>query len=122
MLAVTLCSYVPVTFTVAATVTADPALVKADVLAAVKAALLAVFSFQARAFAQPVFASEVVAVVQGVPGVVAMTLDGLARKGDPLTPVPDVLLAAPPTFGGAGQVGAELLTLETGALPEVVLA
>jgi hypothetical protein len=122
MLAVTLCSYVPVTFTVAATVTADPALVKADVLAAVKAALLAAFSFQARAFAQPVFASEVVAVVQGVPGVVAMTLDGLARKGDPLTPVPDVLLAAPPTVGGAGQVGAELLTLETGALPEVVLA
>lgn len=120
-LAVTLCSYVPVTFTVAATLTTDPSLVRADVLAAVRTALAAAFSFAARAFAQPVFASEIVAVVQGVPGVVALTLDGLARKGDPLTPVPDFLPAAPPTAGAAGPVGAELLMLETGSLLGVVL-
>jgi hypothetical protein len=121
-LAVTLCSHVPVTFTLAATVNPDPTLVGADVLAAVRAALLSAFSFDARQFAQPVFASELVAVVQDVPGVVSMTLDGFARTGDPLTPPADFVRAAAPTLGSAGLVGAQLLTLESGSLPGVVLA
>ena len=121
-LAVTLCPYVPATFTVAATVTPDPALVATGVLTAVKAALSAAFSFDARQFASPVFASEVVAVVQGVPGVVSMTLDGFAGTGKPPGPPADYVPAAAPTLGGAGLVGAELLTVEPGTLPGVVLA
>jgi predicted phage baseplate assembly protein len=121
-LVVTLCPYVPVTFIVAATITPDPTLVDTDVLAAVKAALATAFSFGARRFGQPVFASEVIAVVQEVPGVVAVTLDGFARTGDPPSPPNDHVNAAAPTLGGAGLVGAELLTVESGTLPGVVLA
>ncbi len=46
-------------------------------LVAVESALRAHFSFEARGLAQPVFASEVVAVAHGVPGVVAVDLDFL---------------------------------------------
>jgi hypothetical protein len=121
-LAVTLCSYVPATFTVAATITPDPTLVDTAVLAAVKAALASAFSFAARQFAQPVFASEVVAVVQGVPGVVSMTLDGFAGTGDTATPPAASVPAAAPVLGSAGLTGAELLTIEPGTLPGVMLA
>jgi hypothetical protein len=120
-LAVALCSYVPVTFTVDATVTPDPALVGADVLSAVKATLAATFSFSARAFGQPVFASEVIAAVQNVPGVVAMTLDALAPVGAP-GPQPDAIAAATATLGPQGLVGAQLLMVQPGPLPGVVLA
>jgi hypothetical protein len=121
-LVVALCTHVPVTFTVAATITPDPSLVDTDVLAAVKAALAAAFSFDARQLAQPVFASEVIAVVQEVPGVVAMTLDGFARVGQAATPPPEVAIASAPTLGSAGLIGAELLTLAPGPLTGVVLA
>jgi hypothetical protein len=121
-LVVTLCPYVPVTFTVAATVTPDPALVDTDVLAKVKDALTAAFSFEARQFSRPVFASEIIAVVQQVPGVVSMTLDGFARTGEPPTPPAEYLDASGPMLSAAGLVGAELLTLESGSLPGVVLA
>ncbi len=121
-LAVALCSYVPVTFTVAATVTADPTLVGADVLGAVKATLSQTFSFDARAFGQPVFASEVIAAVQNVPGVVAMTLGTFAKVGSSPGSPGDAIPAAAATLGSQGLVGAELLTLAAGPLPGVVLA
>ena len=118
----TLCSYVPVTFTVAATITPDPTLISTDVLAAVKTALATTFSFASRAFGQPVFSSEVIATVQNVPGVVAMTLDSFGYSGAagaaPLDPLP----ASAPTLGVQGLVGAQLLTLQPGPLPQVVLA
>lgn len=115
-----LCSYTPVTFTVAATVTPDPSLVASAVLAAVKAALQSTFSFDARAFAQPVYSSEVILAVQQVTGVVAMTLDGLSLSGG--SGVVSGLPANGPTLGSSGLVGAELLVLEPGTLPNVVLA
>ena len=121
-LPVTLCSYVPVTFSVAATITPDPALIAADVLTAVKAALATTFSFTSRAFGQPVFSSEVIATVQNVPGVVAMTLDGFGFSGAVAATPQDPLLASTPTLGVQGLVGAELLTLQPGPLPQVVLA
>jgi len=121
-LPVTLCSYVPVTFTVAATITPDPALAAADVLAAVKVALAAAFSFASRAFGQPVFASEVIATVQNVPGVIAMTLDGFNYSGAVSAAPLDALVAAAPTLGAHGLIGAHLVTLEPGPLPLVVLA
>lgn len=125
-LAVALCDFVPASFSLAATITPDPATVAADVLAAVKDALGAMFSFDRRAFGQPVFRSEVVACIQDVPGVVAVTLDAFARTGAPPapagSPVVDALVAQPPSLGPAGLVGAELLTIEAGPLPRVVAA
>ena len=89
---ITLCSYQPLTFTVSATITPDPSLLGADVLAAVQAALASTFSFSSRAFGQPVYASEVIAAVQDVPGVVAMTLTGFnysnATPSPPATALP----------------------------------
>ncbi|HEU5003834.1 MAG TPA: putative baseplate assembly protein [Actinomycetota bacterium] len=125
-LAVSLCDFVPATFTVAATVTPDPARVAADVRAAVKAALAATFSFDRRAFGQHVFRSEVLACIQDVPGVVAVRLTAFHRTGAFSglfgIPVLDAVAARPPAVGLSGLVGAELLTLETGPLPGVVVA
>jgi predicted phage baseplate assembly protein len=120
-LALALCSYVSRTFSVAAAVTPDPAL-GTRVLAAVKTALAAAFSFNSRSFGQPVFSSEVIATIQDVPGVVAVTLDGFGYSGEASTPPAYGLPAAGPTLGPAGLIGAELLTLEPGTLPGVVLA
>jgi predicted phage baseplate assembly protein len=121
-LPLTLCSYTARTFTVAATITPDPALVPDDVLAAVKAALAAAFGFAARSFGQPVFQSEVIATMQNVPGVVALALNDFNYSGV-VSPGPqNALPAAAPTLGANGLVGAQLLTLEAGPLPRVVLA
>jgi predicted phage baseplate assembly protein len=121
-LAIALCSYMPVTFTVAATITPDPALEPSAVLTDVKAALAARFSFASRNFGQPVFASEVIATMQDVPGVVALTLDNFSLSGDTSAAPFKPLAAAAPTLGPKGLIGAELLTLEPGLLPKVVLA
>lgn len=117
-----LASYVAVTFSMAATISVDPSRDGPTVLAAVKAALRRAFSFDARDFMQPVFRSEVITVMQDVPGVVALTLDGFNYSAAAPGPQPDALIAQPPTPGPSGLVGAELLTLEIGTLPGVVLA
>ncbi|HEX5724720.1 MAG TPA: putative baseplate assembly protein, partial [Longimicrobiaceae bacterium] len=65
---VVLASYTPRTFRLAAGLRTDPRFVAADVLADAAAALRAAFSFEARAFAQPVSGAEVIAALQGVPG------------------------------------------------------
>ena len=119
---VTLCSFVAKTFTVAARIVPDPALVPGAVLAGVKAALAATFSFANRAFGQPVFRSEVIAALQGMPGVVAVTLSDFALTGAVSSGPVDALVASAPTLGPHGLIGAELLTLEPGPLPRVVLA
>ena len=60
--------------------------------------------------------------MQNVPGVVAMTLDGFNYSGTvPAAPL-DPLPASAATLGVQGLVGAELLTLQPGPLPQVVLA
>jgi len=117
-----LCSYRPKTFTVAATITPDPALVPGDVRSAVTAALTATFGFASRGFGQPVFASEVITTMQNVPGVIAVTLDDFRPSGwagpGPVPAIP----ATVPTLGPAGLAGAELVTLQPGPLPGVVTA
>jgi len=76
------------------------------VKAAVDAALLAHFSFEARSFGQSVTLSEVVAVVQNVPGVLMVDVDDIVRlTGGGL--ISGRLLAAMPE----GELAAELLTL-----------
>lgn len=71
-------SYTPLAFSLDARLVVDAAYVAEDVRAAVEAALLDAFSFQTRAFGQGVTASEVLAVMQAVDGVVAVDLDALA--------------------------------------------
>jgi predicted phage baseplate assembly protein len=82
------------------------------VLAEVEEALRAQFSFDARAFGQPVMLSEVIAVIQAVPGVLAVDVDKLYRADE--TPTRnDRLLAALPVVGPDGDLAAaELLTLD----------
>lgn len=74
---VTLRSYDPVRFRIAATIERDEALLPEQVLADVEAALAAHFSFTARSFGQPVPLSEVLAVLHGVRGVVSVDVNGL---------------------------------------------
>jgi predicted phage baseplate assembly protein len=124
---IVLCSYVPRVFTVGATLTVDPSLDADAVVAAAKDALHAAFGFDARSFMQPVHASEVIALLQGVAGVIALTLDALAITGAngasasaTSATAADGLRAQPPQLTGGVLVGAELLTVDTGPLPAVV--
>lgn len=97
-------------FSLTAAVEIDPAYERDLVKAAVTSALLAAFSFEARAFGQRVALSEVMAVMQGVAGVVSVDIDVLARVdgigGSGLTgPLPAVL-------SNVSLRGAELLTID----------
>lgn len=99
----------PVACTVAAKlhVAADQLL--DTVLAAARAALLERFAFAARDLAQGITSSEVIALLQGVPGVVWVDLDRLDRApGSALKPR---LPAQAATWSGSTILGAELLTL-----------
>jgi predicted phage baseplate assembly protein len=83
--------YDRVYFDVAAKVLIDERYDSAKVLLAVQAALRDAFSFARRSFGQPVTAAEVIAVIQGVDGVVATDLDGLELVHlitDPTGPIP----------------------------------
>jgi hypothetical protein len=110
-------SYTKVYFEVQASVKFDPDYDQTKVLAAVEAALRANFSFTARTFGQPVLLSEVMAVMQTVPGVIAVDITALCRQGS--TPAPDTtqLVAATPQAGADGTISpAELLTLDPAPL------
>jgi predicted phage baseplate assembly protein len=108
-------SYRPRFFDLEATVLVDqPRYVAADVFGAVTSALQAAFSFDMRAFAQPVAAAEVTAVIQSVPGVIASDLIRLF----PVLPAPGfrrftgllpILSASPAHFVGSAILPAELL-------------
>jgi hypothetical protein len=88
----------------------DPAYEREPLLAAVEAALRAHYSFAARALAQPVLQSDVIAVAHSVPGVVAVDLDFLyaAQAGQSCQAR---LLAARMRVSGGVALAAELLTL-----------
>jgi hypothetical protein len=110
---VTVGSYHQAYFRLAATVRVDPAYIEEKVAAAVESALRARFSFEARAFGQPVALSEVVAVMQNVEGVVAVNVQRLHRDGAGGRLLNTVVTAALPAPGtGVARVKpAELLTL-----------
>lgn len=109
-------TYRPVFFQVSAKIKLDPdyAANSDKVLAAVEGALRAAYAFEARQFGEPVQLSRVIALMQDVPGVVAVDVDGLFRTGDTPAPVPPPrLLAAFPQPGAEGSVNpAELLLLD----------
>jgi len=86
-----------------------------QVLAQVWQSLSTSFSFQQRQLGQGVAQSEIIAVIQQIPGVIAVELTIFNRQGAP-TPatLPAVLLAASPVAGQQGTpAGAELLLLDT---------
>jgi hypothetical protein len=95
----------------------------------VEQALRASFSFDARAFGQPVMLSEVMAAMQAVPGVLAVDLTRLRRidngfRRRELLLFSDALSAAAPSMEDDGTLlAAELLTLDprpvqlTGVMP-----
>ncbi|MCC7362766.1 MAG: putative baseplate assembly protein [Dehalococcoidia bacterium] len=115
-------SYTPVTFALAAVVTKDPAFESAAVELAVRDALLAAYAFENRQFGQGVALSHVMAVIQGVPGVVGVDVDALHRTdlvgGGGLR---QRLPAFAPRPGDAFTTApAELLTLDSSGISLVV--
>ncbi|MGH8720341.1 MAG: putative baseplate assembly protein [Burkholderiales bacterium] len=92
-------------FSLKAKVAVDPRHLAADVLAAVSAAVLAGFGFDARDLGQSVTAAEVVALIHTVSGVVAVDLDELLPYTD--DPVPaDPAATAVPAFGARWDAAA----------------
>jgi len=77
-------------------VKSNPALDSAKVIDAVRQALRSHFSFENRQFAQPVFLSEVIEVMQNVTGVIAVRVTALYRVGTTPAPTPPEWLTADP--------------------------
>jgi hypothetical protein len=99
------------TFRLALKVAVDPAYETKVVLAAVEAALRSAFAFEARALGEPVHRSGVIAMVHGVPGVVAVDIDLLYAGAIP--DLVDRLLAKQATVGAGGTaIAAGLLVLD----------
>ena len=96
----------------------DPDFEKKRVLADVEAALRQHFSFEARSLGQPVQQSEVIAVAQGVRGVIAVDLDFLYRVAQPPAPTTKSLqvrlLAERMHVVAGAPVADEILTLAPG--------
>jgi predicted phage baseplate assembly protein len=105
-----------VTFKLLADVKIDPQFIAANVLAAIEAALRTSFSFAARGFGQPVTLSEVFAVMQNVPGVVAVDINKLYRTGSAEKLNSFLSAFAPRAGDNAGVSPAELLTLDAAPL------
>ena len=131
---VALARYAPKSFRLTAAIRTDAARSRPDVLATASAALTNAFSFQVRDLGQPVAPSEVLAVIQGVTGVVAATLTALwkfdpgAPTSVPTTP-PDVLVAQSPQPGtdigvviSTSLIGAELIVLDSAPITWTVLS
>ena len=115
----------PVKFTLRARVTPAADRDPDKVLAAVRSALQTAFAFAAREFGQGVALSEVVALMQDVPGVDAVELDELKRPGGPPGPLPSPYLPAAIPANGIAEneaVPAELLVLDETSLPDVEIA
>lgn len=97
-------------FHLAARLVVDADRIAADVLAAAEQALRDEFGFERRAFAQSVYDSQVVTLLQEVPGVTAVMLERLYTG-----PVPQKLAMLPASRASATE-GAELLLLHPGPL------
>jgi predicted phage baseplate assembly protein len=113
-------SYRPASFRIAGSFIVDSNYESDTVSTAVEAALRTSFSFDARAFGQPVSLSEVIAVMQSVPGVVAVDLKEFYRS-DQTPALNDRLFAEMPILTGSNPASAELLTLDSTPLNELVV-
>lgn len=99
-------SFEALTFSLEAKVLIDEAYVREEVESAIADALLDAFSFDERAFGQPVSAAEVVTVFHSIAGVEAVDLDTLYLDGT--TPAP------------ASVLGARIATYDETSLEETV--
>jgi predicted phage baseplate assembly protein len=104
--------YRPALFNVRASVKVDADFLPERVLAAVEGSLRTRFSFEARSFGEPVALSEVISVIQEVPGVVAVDVNAFYREGEPALLNPRLDARGPQV----GVSGAELLTLNPAPL------
>lgn len=111
LMPVVLRSFTPVFFRLSAKLKLDPALAPEPVTLAMEAALREAFGFERRHFGQGVTASEVMAAIHAVPGVLAIDLDALFRSDRAETLEP-ALVAALPRAGETAPLPAELLTLD----------
>jgi predicted phage baseplate assembly protein len=108
------------TFRVGLRVAVDPAYEQDPVLADVEAALRSAYSFEARGLIEPAFRSELVAVVHGVAGVLAVDVD-LLYTG-PTATLADRLLAQRPHVAADGSAApAGVLVLDQGPLDSLVV-
>lgn len=98
-------AYAPQSLTLTAWIKPDPDRDRAAVFTAVAVALRTAYSFDAREFGQPVHDSEVYAVIQGVPGVVALKLNPVLGR------------ASLPRVRSGRPVPAQLLYLRDDPLP-----
>jgi hypothetical protein len=114
--AVRLLSYNPSTFRIGLSVKTDLEFETTAVLAGVETALRTYFDFDARNLGQPIQQSEVIHVVHGVPGVVAMNLELLYGGSQPAAQtVPSRqtrLLASRMCVQAGNPIPDELLTLD----------
>lgn len=108
-------AYSPIYFRLAATVTISPDFILAEVQTNVETALQSTFSFEARAFGQPVNLSEVIATIQNVDGVEGVLVTALYFSTDTTTPPPlnQYLASNIPQSGARAASLAELLTLDS---------
>jgi hypothetical protein len=119
---VRIASYRKPKFKVAALVKIDPLYLPDKVLGAVESALRASFSFDARAFGQPVTLSEVITVMQDVPGVVAVDVTKLHLTTRPETRETFLPSEAPQAGAGPNVLPAQLLTLDAGPIELAVMS
>lgn len=103
---------------VAADVHVDPDRITEDVLNAARSAVIAALSFDARDLGQPVWGSEIIEVLQSVPGIVAAYLTGLCRlvNGQPEFGVLQRAYLRPDAPAGSSSTAAVLLTLDPTSL------
>jgi hypothetical protein len=113
-------SFTPRLFAVAGALKIDLDRVPEQVVDAVTRALRHAFSFEARDFGQPVHLSEVIAVMQAVPGVIFVDVDALHRADEDVERRPRIP-AAVPRPGDDDVAPAELLTLDPRPLALEVL-
>jgi hypothetical protein len=115
-------SYRPAYFKLGVVIKCDSDYDLSTVQAAVQQTLRTAFSFDSRAFGQAVTLSEILALVQGVQGVIAVDVTRLYRTDDPAGPgLNDILTAAVPLAGQLGGTvsAAELLTLSADPLDQL---
>lgn len=118
--AFTIKSYRQAMFQIHGTVTIHADHVVDTVMAAVQAALLDRYSFDARSFGQPVALSEAIATIQSISGVVAVDIDQFYRNDTPTPAWKARLDADRPAMGADGIVSAaELLLLDESSLNQL---
>ncbi len=108
-------SFNPLFFNLSASVQVDSRYIKEKVLVAITDVLKQAFSFEQRSFGQAVTESEVLAVMQGVEGVIAVDLNALYLKGD-MPALKAYLGAGIASLDNSRQILAELLTVNPGGI------